>query len=730
MPYELPIAALFLVLSLAVAGKLGFFYALILALIGIVATTAATVVWTKRRRRCIAVALLAVTAGFSLWSLFGYLRVQPVQTVADGRYHTVTAYTTSDARDQGEYYSYDITVCGHDSAAPKTFSAKLTTQQPLTVQPYEEFEASLRFDTIDRNGGSWSHYQFVKASPERRQPILPTGNTHTTVLSWTVSVHRAVDTALEKTMSAENAGMIKGVLLGDRNDMADEDVANFRACGVTHVTAVSGLHTSLIAAVITFLLMLLRVPKRFAGLIACFVLLAFLAVIGFPLSAVRAAVMFAVFSLGMLLLKETHPVISLAVAVVVICLFDPAAACDVGFLLSVSATLGILLLGGQFKQILGLDRFYDTLWGKALNKLCDLLGMSISASLFTLPIVYLYYREFSLLAPLANLVVVPLAQISVITGALGCAAYLCGAPSAVFSAVLRVAQVCAEGMRRFCAWLVTWPVTTLHIGYAFIGVCIACCLVLLAVLMFVRPNFRKTLLCIALCIAVFLCGAVSHALANRGMTTVIAVDTPSGCSVVLVQGSRAVAIGACERGYELQRIVRSKGLTCVEKLILPSLEEPFAQGADELITQNFAQEVIAASQGNCRETLEMLLPAENFHQNLAQTPIFAFDDTVIVCYNTYVILQIGVLRILIALPGYTYQPEHGTFSLVICSSAGAGGIPNNAAEAAFVVGDETRTMPISTQLKNHGIPTYTTGGAGSLVLQTRGATQYKLSRQE
>lgn len=65
----------------------------------------------------------------------------------------------------------------------------------------------------------------------------------------------------------------------------------FRVPGVSHLLALSGLHLSAVAGAVGWLLTKLRLPKLAKTPLMSVFLLLYLAVVGFPLSAVRAAIM-------------------------------------------------------------------------------------------------------------------------------------------------------------------------------------------------------------------------------------------------------------------------------------------------------------------------------------------------------------------------------------------------------------------------------------------------------
>lgn len=734
MRYALPVASVFFALGLILAGWLGGFASLLIAAAGILLTAVLVLLWRKRRGQLLVTGALALTVAFAMWAGLCYGFVTPVQRAADGQTHTVTAELTDSSHSSAGRWNCSVRILSHDlSGVPEEFSALLICEEKPTVQPYREFIASVRFYPTKASSGYWADRHYVKAYPASDSLLLQNGVSHTDTVSGKLwRVKERIRSAFLQAENRADAGVILGILLGDRSEMRQEDVADFSACGVSHVTAVSGLHTTLLAAAISFLLMLLRVSKRYRGIITCLPLLAFLALIGFPLSAVRAAIMFFIGALGTLLLRETHPVLSLSAAVILICLADPAAVTDVGFLLSVTATLGILLLGTRWHAWLTDHLPRSRILAYPVRFFGDILGMSVSAVLFTLPIMYLYFGEFSLLAPLANLAVVPLAECVVLCSALCALVSLLPGMTAAAVFLIRLPAFAARLIRGFCHALTRLPVTTVHIGYSFVGLSLALILAVFGIAVLLGGGRKKVLIATALSAAILVSATGSYALLDRGVTTLIGVDDAKGTAVVLLRGREAVVIGAGQDAYELGWVLRGKGIKTVSKLILPTLDVACAGGANELAENFSVGEIYAAPAGSCRNGLEKTAAAQGIQiRNCSENPIFAFDDTVVMCYNDRVILSVGRTRVLLTLSGYRRHDTDGAFSLaLVCDSTGASEVTEGVASAAFVLGRGSGALAVQSELRRGGVTAYAADGAGDLVMRTRGNGSVTLTRQE
>jgi competence protein ComEC len=218
---------------------------------------------------------------------------------------------------------------------------------------------------------------------------------------WPVRIRRAARAAMEQALPAASAALLGGLLLGDRSGLPPEIDAAFRRAGVYHVLAVSGFNVALVAGAVWALLTLMRAGPRFAATVAMAAVVAFGLVAGLEPSVLRAVVMGVVVLGARLLDREASVVNSLALAMLIILIARPEDLHDPGFQLSFAATAGIVLAPLPRSLVLG---------G---------LAVSLAAQLAVLPITLVHFNQLSLIGPLANLAVVPLAAVATIVGLAG-----------------------------------------------------------------------------------------------------------------------------------------------------------------------------------------------------------------------------------------------------------------------------------------------------------------------
>ncbi len=212
-------------------------------------------------------------------------------------------------------------------------------------------------------------------------------------------------------LGEEKGGLCAGLLLGRREAVPDGTRRDFRFLGLSHVLAVSGLHLTVIVGGFLFLLRLVRIPRLPRLLLCTALILFFWFLTGFPASAVRAGIMLIFLLIARYSGADYDPLTALALAAALILAFSPASVSDIGFLLSVSATAGLILLGGPLASAV-LKRTNRKIFPIRLaGKLLAGAAVSASAVFFTLPIASLNFGELSLLSPLTNLLFLPLVEL-------------------------------------------------------------------------------------------------------------------------------------------------------------------------------------------------------------------------------------------------------------------------------------------------------------------------------
>ncbi|MGQ9780308.1 MAG: DNA internalization-related competence protein ComEC/Rec2 [Bacillota bacterium] len=268
-------------------------------------------------------------------------------------------------------------------------------------------------------------------------------------------------------LGREEAGLLEGLVLGDLPGLSPEARGWFRDAGVLHLLSVSGLHVGFVMGLALGLAGLFG-RRGFPGwLFAALAVLGYTLLCGARPPVLRAAVMALAAGAGAVWRRRMEPANLLGLAGLMVLLLDPRALATTSFRLSFTATAGIVFLYPRWAE-----------WCPArLAWLGRPFLLSLAAALAVLPIQAAAFGRVSLIGPVANLVLVPLAGLAVQLGtAAGLAGlvwpWLAGLPLLLLGVLLRLLFVLARffaGLPGAAANLGAWPWPAVVFYYFFLG---------------------------------------------------------------------------------------------------------------------------------------------------------------------------------------------------------------------------------------------------------------------
>ncbi len=214
--------------------------------------------------------------------------------------------------------------------------------------------------------------------------------------------------SLYENISPPQSAILGAIILGDKKQISEEYKEKLNITGTRHITCVSGLHIVLLAGILMWLGMALGLWKSQAFYFAIVVLFLYIIMIGAPASAVRAGIMGGLFLLAEKTGRMNKSDRALVLAAALMLFYNPLLLrYDVGFQLSFLATLGIIHL---------MPFFQHRLKKIPLEFVRNILAMTFSAYVFTLPILIYNFGYVSLVSPIANVLIVPLLPFIMIFG--------------------------------------------------------------------------------------------------------------------------------------------------------------------------------------------------------------------------------------------------------------------------------------------------------------------------
>lgn len=290
--------------------------------------------------------------------------------------------------------------------------------------------------------------------------------------------------ALFPNRSSENQAeaIIAAMLLGDKSLLTKETKDEYSAAGASHILALSGMHISILLTILSIFLR--PFGRKIAIIIQLFFVWSFAFLVGMPVSIIRVALMFSLLIITHSQGRAAYSLNTLAVAAFITLLFSPQSLYDVGFQLSFAAVFFILLITKNIMESINKRRRYTkSFWIYIVN----ILLVSLSAQLGTLPLILYHFGQFPVYFLLTNILIgifaTTILSLSIITLALSFI------PIA-FQICQQILVFAASTMNDYTHFMASLPCSTIQNIYINIPQIILCYILIFLLLMpFLNKKF-------------------------------------------------------------------------------------------------------------------------------------------------------------------------------------------------------------------------------------------------
>ena len=534
----------------------------------------------KQGWRRAAVALLGALLGFG-WFSFYQSRVLNTALDADG---TVQPCTIA-ARDYSVQTDYGMRVEGMLDLEGRRWPVRVYLDAGTSVEPGElltgEFSLKTTLPGENRPGTYHSGMGIFLLAYQQGDLVRQEGEA-----SWEnfpVRLRHRLAQGLDDSLPTDAAPFAKALLLGQTRDLDYATDTALKISGIRHIAAVSGLHISILFAVIGRLCFRRRFWMAAIGLPA---LALFAAVAGFTPSVVRACIMSGLMLLAMLAEQEYDGPTALSAAALAMLVCNPMVITSVSFQLSAASVAGIFAVSGRIRTWL-LARIPGKR-GKGLRHwLAGSVSISLGAQLFTTPLCAWYFGSVSLIGVVTNLLVLWLV-------------------SGIFCAVAAVGLLglAAPGAAAVLGGLTAWPIRlVLGIARALAkfplaavytnSVYIVCWLVFLYLLLgvWLLGKSRQPLVLVS-CGVIGLCAALCASwlepqLDGRVLTV---LDVGQGQCLLLQDAGRTFLVDCggdrdAEAADLAAQTLLSQGITRLDGVIVTHMDRDHAGGIGHLLSR-------------------------------------------------------------------------------------------------------------------------------------------------
>lgn len=253
---------------------------------------------------------------------------------------------------------------------------------------------------------------FLQAIQDEHTVLRSTGEHHFSVLQYAVALRGWIKQQLSTLLSRDSADLCRAVFLGDKLALNRNARYDFSRTGTTYLIVVSGLHLSILCGIVAALCRPIRKRRVLTMLIMLGVIVVFSALTGFTRSVIRAGIMLILTHCGGILRRKYDSLNAMGAAAFLLSVGNPFVVGDWGVLFSFAATLGIVSWARRIDRLLyrmlRIEWIPNKMFRAMLHAAVNLFCVSLSASLWVLPISMLAFQHFSPLVVVVSCLTSPL----------------------------------------------------------------------------------------------------------------------------------------------------------------------------------------------------------------------------------------------------------------------------------------------------------------------------------
>jgi len=237
--------------------------------------------------------------------------------------------------------------------------------------------------------------------------------TNQTIKGIAANIREKINVALiQYGFKNDELAVVNALLLGQRQHLTSELQQSYIGAGAIHILAISGLHIGIILLILSAVfkpLHYFKHGKLAASIIIITILWLYAIIAGLSPSVVRAVAMFTAIAIAMRVNRPSSTYKTLVISMFFLLLFNPYYLFEVGFQLSYLAVFSIVWIQPKLYNL------WKPKWW-LLDKIWQLLTVSMAAQIGVLPLSLYYFHQFPGLFFVSNLVIIPVLGIILTAG--------------------------------------------------------------------------------------------------------------------------------------------------------------------------------------------------------------------------------------------------------------------------------------------------------------------------
>ena len=311
-------------------------------------------------------------------------------------------------------YGYTYTIKGKTKGfSNKKILVYTSKNCKLDIGDLAKFNLELQKISERRNYKGFNYKEYLKTKGiygiAKSNKIEVIGKNKVNIIyRFSINIREKIKNKIYSNLPKNSAGLLAALVVGDKSNIEEEVINNFKANNLSHILAISGMHISYIIILINYILVKLKVPKKFVSITISVILIIFIIITNFSPSVIRASIMGIIVLVSKSFYYKADFWTCIAISVLVTTFINPFYILDMGFKLSYIGTISIVVFS---KTIIKLEN------KKTLKeKIKELAILTICAQILLIPITILNFHTISTYFIFSNILVSPIVSIVIMLG--------------------------------------------------------------------------------------------------------------------------------------------------------------------------------------------------------------------------------------------------------------------------------------------------------------------------
>ena len=385
--------------------------------------------------------VMAISSGFSYMLCWGRIPADDISNFANGEKTTITGTVAEPAARYAQRVVATLkasTILNGDHEVPVSGRVRLTIYDPEVDLDYGDairFTGRLKKVRGFKNPGMFDYAKYVSrkgiragAGLGKKEGIVKTGEYGNPLLKKIYRWREKIRLSIIHGLSDQSSAVLQAMIIGTTGDLTPELRDKFTAAGVTHILSISGSHLGFVTFLIFFItryllthlpysfflrMTLYATPSKIAAFVTIPPIIFYSFLSGGEVATIRSLIMAIVFLLAILIERDDDPIGTLAIAALLVLIWDPQGLFDISFQLSYTAVLSMIVTVRMFNDM---SDKRDITKGQRewRRKFILFLLLTVSATASTTPIVAHYFNQITWAGLLSNMIIIPYAGFTVV----------------------------------------------------------------------------------------------------------------------------------------------------------------------------------------------------------------------------------------------------------------------------------------------------------------------------